>query len=487
VWLGKEEIEMSDLEARYEVVVVGAGNAGLAAAITAAENGAKVAMLEKATRDLRGGNTYFTGDFRFAWNSLDDDIFPLISSIAENEKKEMREMVKPYTQEHFYEDVMRLTEGRSDPDLLQTIVSESLPTMKWLRGMGHEWAPDHKTPGNSMAVYMNGGGARLSDRGFDIAAKMGVDIRYQNIAMELLRDSHGRVIGVYALTPEGFTRIYAKAVILASGGFEANAAMRAAFLGPGWDTVKVRGVPFNTGDGLRMAWDIGAQAYGNLTACHATPQDIARPPYSIRIQPTWEYNRYAYPWSVMVNLHCQRFVDEGSDFRPYTYAKTGQAIMNQPQGVAFQILDKKTEHLISKYHNATGGKANTLEALARMLGLEPAPLVHAIQEYNHRILDGKHTKGLAVDKSNWAMTIDTPPFHGYGVCCGITFTYGGLRLNTQAQVMSTWEAPIPGLYACGEIMGGVFYVNYPGGTGMTMGAVFGRRAGLNAAKLVKGE
>lgn len=197
----------------------------------------------------------------------------------------------------------------------------------------------------------------------------------------------------------------------------------------------------------------------------------------------------------MVNTHGQRFVDEGSDFRPYTYAKTGRTIMGQPQGVAFQIFDKKTEHLLEGYANATGGKANTLEELAKMLGLEAGPFICAVQEYNqavqpgdfnHRILDGKHTKGLAINKSNWAVSIDTPPFHGYGVCCGITFTYGGLRINTDAQVMSTWEAPIPGLFACGEIIGGLFHGNYPGGSGMMQGAVFGRKAGLSAAKLAKG-
>jgi len=485
---------MADLEARYEVLVIGAGNAGLAAAISAAQHGAKVAMLEKASKDHRGGNSYFTSDYRFGWESLDDDIVPLIPGIPEEDVAEMRSAVKPYTKEQFYHDVVRVSEGRADPELLHVVVDESLSAMKWLRGMGHEWASCYKLAGKSMVVNLNGGGAKLSDRGFDIAEKAGVDIRYSNIAMELLRDSHGRVIGAYVLTPEGFTRIYAKAVILASGGFEANPAMRATFLGPGWEMIKVRGVPFNTGDGLRMAWDIGAQSYGNLSGCHATPQDIDRPPFSVRTQPKSEYRRHDYPWSILVNVHGQRFVDEGSDFRPYTYAKTGAVIMRQPQGVAFQILDKNTEHLLYRYVNPTGGKANTLEELAQTLGLEPGPFVQTIQEYNkavqsgtfnHRILDGKCTKGLAINKTNWAMPIDTPPFHGYGVCCGITFTYGGLRVNTDAQVMSTWEAPIGGLYACGEIVGGLFYTNYPGGSGMTQGVVMGRRAGRNAALWAK--
>ena len=488
---------MSDIEANYEVVVIGAGNAGLAAAITAAQSGAKVAMLEKGPRDLRGGNTYFTGEFRFGWRSLEEDILPLMPKISEQELAAMRERVVPYTQERFYEDVMRVSEGRSDPDLLNTLVTESLPAIQWLRSLGHEWLPDQRSPGVSMgmAVTLNGGGARLSDREFDIAAKLGVDIRYRNIAMELLRDAMGLVNGVQVLTPEGFTRIHAKAVVLACGGFESHAGMRASYLGPGWDAVKVRGTPFNTGDGLRMAWDIGAQAYGNLTACHASPQDAGRPPFSVRTQTAWEYNRYAYPWSVMVNIHGQRFVDEASDLRPYTYAKTGRAIMAQPQGVAFQILDKKSEDMLHGYNNATGARADTLAQLADKLGLEPGPFLHTINEYNKAVqagdydsrrLDGKRTQGLAINKSNWALPLDTPPFHGYSVCCGITFTYGGLRINTDAQVLSNWEAPIPGLYACGEIVGGLFYSNYPGGSGMMQGAVFGRRAGANAAKLARG-
>ena len=485
---------MSDLEAGYEVVVVGAGNAGLAAALSAAEHGAKAALLEKASEPLRGGNIYFTRGSRFAWNSLEDDILPLIPHIAESEIKQLRDKAEPYTQGRFYDDVMLVSEGRSDPALLQMLVSESLPTVKWLREMGHEWTPDVR-PDASHAVLLNGGRAGLSDRGFGIAARRGVDVRFENIAMELLRDSRGRVSGVRALTPQGFTRLHAKAVILASGGFEADPALRATFLGPGWETARIRGVPFNTGDGLRMAWDIGAQSCGQLSGCHASPQDVNHPPYCLRTQPMLQYRRNVYPWCITVNIDGRRFMDEGSDFRPYTYAKFGRFIMSQPQAVAFQIMDDKIAHLLKDYGKATGGKADTLEALAIKLGLEPGPLIDTIQEYNkavqpgtfnHKILDGKRTAGLAINKSNWAMTIDTPPFQGYVVCGAVTFTFGGLRINTEAQVMSTWEAPIPGLYACGEIVEGVFYSNYPGCSGMMQGAVFGRKAGLNVARIAKG-
>lgn len=485
---------MSDREASYEVVVVGAGNAGLAAAITAAENGAKVAMLEKAPEELRGGNTYFTGDFRFGWTSLEEHIFPLFNNITEKEKQEMREVVTPYTEENFYDDIMRLTGGRSDPDLAQVLVTEAYPGVRWLRSMGHDWTPDHHNYTYSSVAYLNGGGARLSDHGFSIAARKGVDIRYQNVAMELLRDAHGRVNGVYALTSDGFTRIHAKAVVLACGGFEANAAMRTSYLGREWDRVKIRGVPFNTGDGLRMAWDIGAQAYGNLGGCHATPQDIDRPPYSLRTQTRWEWSRYGWLWGITVNIDGQRFYDEGRNTRPYSYARTGRDIMAQPSGVAFQIMDAKTQPLLHKYGSATGASADTLEELAQALGLEPGPFVHTVQEFNKAVqpgefnprkLDGKRTVGLAIDKSNWALPIDTPPYYGYGVCNGITFTYGGLRINTDAEVQSTWEASIPGLFACGEIVGGLWYDNYPGASGMAAGLVFGRRAGRSAARLAK--
>src|SRR4051812_8675423 len=193
-----------DLE--YEVVVVGAGNAGLAAAISAAQHGARVALLEKAPKELRGGNSYFTSDFRFGWNSIDDDIAPLVPGISRQDVDEMRGAVKPYTQEQFYDDAMRVSGGRAEPELLHVVVSESLAAMKWLRSMGHEWALCYKLAGKSMVVNLNGGGARLSDRGFDTASRLGVAIHYETIAIELLRNHRGRVVGVQALTPQGFVK-----------------------------------------------------------------------------------------------------------------------------------------------------------------------------------------------------------------------------------------------------------------------------------------
>ena len=478
-------------EAYYEVVVVGAGNAALSAAVSAAESGARVAVLEKAPKDLRGGNTYFTGDFRFAYQTV-EDLVPLVPDLSEGEVGRMREVVTPYRQEDFYDDVMRVTDGRCDPELLQLLVTESYPTVRWMASKGHTWVPSYANPIASMPVALNGGGARLSDHWFQVAERMGVDVKYAHQAVELVRNDRGRVIGVRVQTPEGFATVYGKAVVLACGGFEANAAMRASYLGRNWDTVKVRGVPFNTGDGLRMALDIGAWPYGHWSGCHATPQDLNRPAYSLRVgASSGEYSRYSYPYSIMVNIHGQRFVDEGSDLRTYTYAKIGQAILEQPQGVAFQIFDRKCEHLLRGYERATGGQARTLPELAAMLGVDPEGLVRTVEEYNAAVQpgnfdpkrrDGKRTQGLAIPKSNWAQTIDEPPFHGYAVVCGITFTFGGLRINTRTQVISTSDRPIPGLYACGEIVGGLFFTNYAGGSGMMQGATFGRIAGREAAR-----
>lgn len=196
----------------------------------------------------------------------------------------------------------------------------------------------------------------------------------------------------------------------------------------------------------------------------------------------------------MVNEHGLRFVDEGSDMRAYTYAKTGEAIMNQPQGVAWQIYDRKTVHLLSGYGKATGSQAATIAELAHAQGIEPQTLVRTVEAFNKACQpgafnpmarDSKHTVGLEINKSNWAVPIDEPPFHAYAVVCGITFTYGGLKIDRKTQVISTSGAPIPNLFACGETVGGLWYANYPGGSGMMQGAAFGRIAGGQAAALAR--
>jgi tricarballylate dehydrogenase len=277
--------------------------------------------------------------------------------------------------------------------------------------------------------------------------------------------------------------------------------MRARYLGHGWDAIKNRGVPYNTGDGLRAAFEIGAMPYGGYSSAHASPQDIERPAYTLPSSVPkggTRSSRYAYPYSIMVNRDGTRFIDEGSDVRGRTYAKMGRSVLAQPGNAAYQIFDKKARDLglLEDYdrNNATGVTANTLEELADMLGLPVKTFVKTVTEYNAAIqpegtldpnpfyLDGKGTKGLTPDKTNYAIEISEAPFEAYGITCAITFTFGGLKVDPKtAQVQHVSGRGIPGLYTAGEMLGGLWHWNYPSGSGMMAGAVFGRIAGREAA------
>jgi tricarballylate dehydrogenase len=283
---------------------------------------------------------------------------------------------------------------------------------------------------------------------------------------------------------------------LASGGFEANGDWRTRYLGPGWDLAKVRGTRFNMGDGIRMALEIGASPAGNWSGAHAVAWDFNAPEFGdLRVGDGFQ--KHSYPLGVMVNADGERFVDEGADFRNYTYAKYGREILHQRGQVAWQLFDAKVAHLLRdeyRIREVSAVRADTLEGLAnRMDGLDIDNFLKTIAEFNSavdqsvtfdpNVRDGRATVGISPPKTNWANTLDQPPFEAYMVTCGITFTFGGLRIvPTTAQVLETDGRPIPGLYACGELVGGLFYFNYPGGTGLTSGCVFGRMAGTHAAQ-----
>lgn len=343
-----------------------------------------------------------------------------------------------------------------------------------------------------LVVEAVGGGKGLSDQLFAIAKERGVEVWYEAKGMKLLTDDRGGVCGVRVQSPGGMRDVAARSVVLACGGFEANAEMRTRYLGPGWELVKVRGVPYNTGDGIRMALDVGAQSYGHWSGCHAVAWDLNAPPTGDR-NVTDLFQKHSYPFGIMVNVEGSRFVDEGADLRNYTYAKYGREIMNQPRRAAFQIFDGKVKHLLrDEYRIAqcTMAEANTLEELGHALDIDPQGLVETVMGFNEAVqegefdptrLDGKRTVGISPPKSNWALPIDTPPYQGYAVTCGITFTFGGLRINQQTQVLSTEGTPMQGLFAAGELVGGLFYHNYPGGAGLMAGSVFGRIAGASAA------
>jgi tricarballylate dehydrogenase len=307
-----------------------------------------------------------------------------------------------------------------------------------------------------------------------------------------VQDASGDVAGVVVQDRDGLHEISAKSVVLACGGFESNAEWRARYLGRPWDTARVRGTQFNNGDGLRMAIEVGALPYGQWSGCHGTPIDADSPMYGDR-ELTDKTNRLSYPYSVLINTRGQRFIDEGEDFQFFTYAKTGGAILSQPGGVAFQIFDAKTiPFLEPRYSTAPKPiTAETLEDLVAQLPVDQAAFLDALHSYNDAageyagfnptVHDGVATDGLTPEKTNWAIRLDTPPFRAYSSTGGITFSFGGVRIDSQARVISTDWRPIGGLFACGEMVGGLFHYNYPGGSGLMSGAVFGKIAGRSAA------
>jgi tricarballylate dehydrogenase len=492
---------MEGSELFSDVVVVGAGNAALTAALAAREAGAQVLVLEKAAYDDRGGNSRFTGGIvRFAHNGL-EDIIPLVPDLTEAEIARLD--VEPYSADTYANDIMRLSEGKADPALTRVLVHNSYQTVQWMQSLGVGFELYQTAvrqggrtyfPAGAVIQFWNGGPG-LTHRLFRAAEGRGIDVVYDAPVIDLLTAADGRVQGVRAQTPEGLMDIHAGAVILACGGFEASDERRARYLGAEWQQVHVRGSRHNTGEVLDRLESLGALLGGHLDGAHAVPVDAGSPEVG-------DLNlgdltaRLSYPLGIMVNRDSRRFIDEGMDFKSYSYTVMGPAILRQPGGVAYQIFDQQTvERLESRYGSGSRPAiADTIGTLAEQLGLHPEALVRTVNGYNDAVQDGafnpaikdaKRTQGIEPAKTNWALRLDKPPFVAYGVRCGITFTYGGVMVNDAGQVMHRHGAPIPGLYAAGEITGGIFYHNYPSGAGLMLGAVFGRIAGTRASAFAR--
>ena len=485
----------------YDLIVVGGGNAALCAAISASEASQRILVLERAPEEECGGNSRFTaGLMRVVYNGVDD-----LKQVMDLSADEIaRSDFGSYTEEQFLDDMARVTEFRCDPDLTEILVKQSFPTLVWMRRNGVRftaaWGRQAFNIGGrfkfwgGLTVEAVGGGPGLVDSLTQIARKRGIEIRYRARAVSLVADDAG-VHGVVARHQGRTQTLSSRSVVLAAGGFQANTEWRTRYLGPGWELAKVRGTRFNTGDAIQMALDVGAAAYGNWSGAHAVAWERNAPEFG-DLAVGDQFQKHSYPWGIYINAEGRRFVDEGADFRNYTYAKYGRVILGQPQQFAWQIFDAKVKaQLRDEYRikQVTKRVGSTLEELLK--NLEDTNAENALQEihaynkavrtdiaFNPNVKDGRRTEGLAVPKSNWANTIDTPPFEAYAVTCGITFTFGGLRINTDAQVINTDGEPIPGLYAAGELVGGIFWFNYPGGSGLTNGSVFGRIAGRNAAR-----
>ena len=488
-------------EESTDVVVVGAGNAALCAALAARESGLRVLVLERAPEEERGGNSRFTaGAIRFAHDGL-EDLVRVMPDLSDEERANSD--FGTYTREQYFDDMARVTQYRANPDLVEVLVDHSLDTLVWMREKGVRFQPSYgrqafKVDGRfrfwgGLCVEAWGGGPGLVDSLAQAAAREDIEIRYRTRAMSLLMED-GFVKGVRARQDSRTYDIHARSVVLASGGFEANAEWRTRYLGPGWDLAKVRGSRFNMGDGIRMALEAGAMPYGNWSGAHAVGWDRNSPEFG-DLSVGDGFQKHSYPFGIMVNARGERFVDEGADFRNYTYAKYGRVVLEQPGQFAWQVFDAKVTHLLRdeyRIRQVTKARAGSLEELAGKLeDVDPAGFLRTVADYNAAVRtdipfnpsvkDGRCTQGLAGPKSNWATTLDEPPFEAYAVTCGITFSFGGLRVDTKARVLDTDGEPIPGLYGAGELVGGLFYFNYPGGTGLMSGAVFGRIAGRSAA------
>lgn len=485
----------------YDVIIVGAGNAALCAAISAKEQGLHVLVVERGEENKRGGNSFFTdGAIRCAY----DNIEKLQGIIPELTDDRLKEIAMPtYKIEDFYTDLMRVTEEESDKTLAQMLVTQSFDTIQWMHQHGvkfelnenQAFEQDGKlTFWGGLPIKTHKKGIGLIEALFNRVEELGGNVIYESRVINLLQEN-GRIQGIEIEKPDSTrVKINSRSVILACGGFEANKDMRVKFLGEEWEHAVVRGTEYNTGDGITMALAAGAQPYGQWDGCHAHTTDYNAPRYGDFAKPGDIYKKSSYPLGLIINTNGERFVDEGADFRNYTYAKYGKETLKQDKQKAYQIFDSQVRHLLRKEYNleeASFHKADTLEELACEMGVDKQTFFETIEtynqsvqegDYNPSIKDGKKTIGVSPSKSNWALAFNNGPFYAYPVTCGITFTFGAVHVNDKSEVLDENKQPIPGLLAAGEMVGGLFYHNYPGGSGLMSGAVFGRQAGRSAAE-----
>jgi tricarballylate dehydrogenase len=493
-----------------DVVVIGAGNAGLSAALSAREHGAEVVVLEAAREEEYGSDSFFSGGlFRVSYDRY-SDLAALVDDLVL--AGEGLDEFASYDEADFLDDWGRVTGYRLDAELAEHVVMNSFDALRWLHESGkvpfvspiivdEHGRARHSRPGwHGGFVEASGAGVGLTAALRASVAASGADIRYGHEAIALRRRVQDRGWTVTTRWTDGSERdIDADALIVASGGFQADAEWRTRDLGVGWDLAKVRGSVNNTGKGLRLLMDQGAKAVGNWSGCHAVAWSTGSGDAG-RADANHVFERESHPFGISVNSSGERFLDEGEDFGAYTYAKYGKVILTQPGQVAWQIFDEKTRSLWTdeyRYRNPEAARiqADTIEALAdkivpRGMASKETFLktvadynaaVDASVDFNPYIKDGKGTSGLTPDKTNWSQRIEDGPFYAFEVTCGITFTFGGVKVDTGARVLDRRNEPIPDLYAIGEAVGGLYYFNYASGTGLTAGTVLGREAGKRAA------
>jgi len=464
----------------HGLVVVGCGMAGLAAGIRAAELGLDPVLLEKTPRDERGGQTRYVQSFRA----------PSADSGLPERGYEFD--VPDYSADDFYDDIMAQTSGKADPELARRLVDRSSETVEWLTDHGVDWEMEPPHVGYTVArTFVDG--VDLVDTLVARVEELGGEVVYDAEARALREttgdDGRRRVAGVEALV-DGEPVAFEGPVVVAAGGYESDERKRTVYYGDGYDEMTVRGSPYNTGEPIEMALDAGAKAVGQWSGAHMSLIDGNSPPArggANRID--------GYQYCVVLNHDGERFVDEGQDARAHTYARFGRLFFEQERHEVFLIADSRLEEYLWPQGPSDPVYGDTVAEVLAELGCDSPEAGQAtVEAYNEACpadgferFDPERLDGTAADaaldppKSNWAVPLTEPPYVGYPLTGGITFAFGGVATDTDARVLDTREEPIPGLYAAGNSVGGLFYDNYPGGTGLTNAAVYGRIAAETAA------
>jgi tricarballylate dehydrogenase len=460
------------LSAPYDVVVVGGGNAGICAAIAARESGAQVLVLEAAPKEFRGGNSRHTRNLRAAHDAPSDIL------------------TDSYTAAEYFDDIVRVTHGKTNHDLAQIAIRASGSCRAWMEAKGVRFQPSlrgtlHLSRTNA---FFLGGGKALLNSYYLAAKKLGITVLYDAEVRELQLKGAQFSALVVAIAGSEFT-VRAKTLIVASGGFEANISWLREIWGAAADNFVIRGTPFNRGILLRALLKGGASVVGDADQCHAVAVDARSPQFDGGIVTRLD----CVTLGIVVNNRAERFYDEGEDFWPKRYAIWGRLVAQQPDQIAYTIIDSRSfDHFMPSVYPPI--EASSIPALAAQLQLDSDKLRETILAFNaaitvgtfdHTSLDDCRTRDLMPKKSHWARPIDKPPFWAYPLRPGITFTYLGVKVNERAEVIFGDGVASPNIFAAGEIMAGnVLGEGYLSGLGMTIGTTFGRIAGYEAGRYV---